>query len=87
MAEAGGPPTRMQTSWHGLFAPAGVAPAIVARLEGEVRRALDVPEVRDRIVKLGLRPVGSTAAEFRIFVAAAVRQFGEMAKLAGIEPE
>jgi tripartite-type tricarboxylate transporter receptor subunit TctC len=87
MAEAGGPPTGVETSWHGLFAPAGISPAILARLEGEIRKALAVPDVRERIVKLGLRPVGSTSAEFRPFFANAVKKFGEMVRLAGIQPE
>jgi len=87
MAEAGGPPTQVQTSWHGLFAPAGVPAAVLARLEDEVRKALAVPEVRERIVTLGLRPVGSTSAEFRPFLADAVKKFAEMVRLAGIQPE
>lgn len=87
MAEAGGPPTGAETSWHGLFAPAGIARAAVNRLESEVRKALDVPDVRERIVKLGLRPVGSTSAEFGPFFADATKRFAEMVKLAGIEPE
>jgi tripartite-type tricarboxylate transporter receptor subunit TctC len=57
------------------------------RLETEVRKAIAVPEVRERIVKLGLRPVGSASAEFKPFFADAVRRFAEMVKLAGIQPE
>ena len=87
MTEAGGPPTGVSTSWHGIFAPARTPPGIVGSIEEEVRKALAVPEVRERIVKLGLRPVGSTSAEFRPFVATAIRQFTEMVKLAGIAPE
>ena len=87
MAEAGGPPTGAETSWHGLFAPAAISRPVVTRIESEVRKALAVPEVRERIVKLGLRPVGSTAAEFRPFFADAVKRFAEMVKLAGIQPE
>ncbi|MCC7484502.1 MAG: tripartite tricarboxylate transporter substrate binding protein [Burkholderiales bacterium] len=87
MTEAGGPPTGVQTSWHGYFAPAATPPAIVARLEAEVRKALAVPGVRERIVKLGLRPVGSTSAAFKAFVADSMTRFAEMVKVAGINPE
>ena len=87
MAEAGGPPTGVEVSWHGLFAPAAIPPAVATRIESETRKALAVAEVHDRIVKLGLRPVGSTSAEFRPFLADAVRKFAEMVKLAGIQPE
>ena len=87
MAEAGGPPTGMEVSWHGLFAPARISRAVVTRLESEVRKAIAMPEVRERIVKLGLRPVGSTSAEFKPFLAEAVKKFAEMVRLAGIQPE
>jgi tripartite-type tricarboxylate transporter receptor subunit TctC len=87
LAEAGAPPTQIDGSWHGLLAPAKTPPALVARLEGEVRKALAVPEVRERFVKLGLVPVGGSAVEFKVFLAAHIKRFGEAAKLAGLEPE
>jgi tripartite-type tricarboxylate transporter receptor subunit TctC len=87
LVEAGAPATRIDGSWHGLFAPAKTPTAIVARLESEVRKALAVPEVRERLIRLGLTPVGSSSAEFRTFVSGAIKRFGEAARLAGIEPE
>jgi len=87
MAEAGGPPTGAEVSWHGVFAPARTPRVLATRIEDEIRKALGLPEVRERIVKLGLRPVGSTSAEFRPFFAESIRRFAEMVKLAGIQPE
>jgi tripartite-type tricarboxylate transporter receptor subunit TctC len=87
LAEAGVAATQIDGSWHGLLAPAKLPPAVLARLEGEVRKALAVPEVRERFVKLGLTPVGSSSAEFRTFLADAIRRMGEAARVAGIEPE
>ncbi|HSC96853.1 MAG TPA: tripartite tricarboxylate transporter substrate binding protein [Burkholderiales bacterium] len=87
LAEAGARPTGIDGSWHGLLAPAKTPPDRLARLEREVRAALAAPEVRGRFAKLGLIPVGSTAAEFRAFLAEAIRRFAEAARVAGIEPE
>lgn len=87
LAEAGAPPTQMDASWHGLFAPARTPAPVLARLESEVRKALALPEVRERFVKLGLNPVGDTAAEFRPFVENAIKRMAEAARVAGIEPE
>ena len=87
MAEAGGPPTGAEVSWHGVFAPARTPRALVTRIEDEIRKAIAVSEVRERIVKLGLRPVGSASAEFRPFFAESIKRFAEMVKLAGIQPE
>lgn len=87
VGEAGGPPTGMDVSWHGVFAPARTPRDIVTKLEAELRKALAVPEVRERITKLGLRPVGSSSQEFTKFFADAIRNFHEMARTAAIEPE
>ena len=87
MIEAGVTGTEMDASWHGLFAPARTPPAVLARLETELRKALARPEVKDQFTKLGLNPVGSTAAEFRPFVANAIRRMGEIVRTAGVEPQ
>ncbi|MBI3043131.1 MAG: tripartite tricarboxylate transporter substrate binding protein [Betaproteobacteria bacterium] len=87
LAEAGAPSTQIGGSWHGLFAPAKMPPAIAARLESDARKALATPEVRERFVKLGLVPVGSSSGEFRKFVAAAIQRFGEAARVAGVARE
>ncbi len=87
MVEAGVSGTEMNASWNGLFAPAKTPANIVARLEGEVRKALAAPEVRERFEKVGLNAIGSTSAEFKPVVASSIRIFGEAARVAGIEPE
>jgi tripartite-type tricarboxylate transporter receptor subunit TctC len=87
MAEAGLSGTQMDASWHGLFAPAKTPAAVLARLESEVRKAFAVPEMRERFVRLGLNPVGDSSAEFRPFVANAIKRMSEAARVAGIEPE
>ena len=86
-AEAGVPGTFIDTSWNGLFVPANTPPAIIARLEGEVRKALAVAEVRERFDKVGLNVIGGSSADFRPHIAASIKRFGEAVKLAGIEPE
>ena len=87
MIEAGITGTEMDASWHGLFAPARTPPAVLARLESELRQALARPEVREQFTKLGLNVVGSSAAEFRPFVANAIRRMGEIVRIAGVEPQ
>ncbi len=86
LAEAGLSPTKMN-SWHGLFAPAKTPPAVLARLEAEVLKAIALPEVRERIAQLDYIPVGSSVAQFRQFFADAVKRSAEAARAAGLEPE
>ena len=61
--------------------------AVIARLESEVRKAFAMPEVRDRILKLGLNPIASSSAEFAPFVVNAITRMSEASRIAGIEPE
>ncbi|MBI2319903.1 MAG: tripartite tricarboxylate transporter substrate binding protein [Betaproteobacteria bacterium] len=63
MAEAGAQDFGLP-GWYGLFAPAGTAREIVESIQRDAVRALNLPEVRDRIVAMGPVPVGSTVREF-----------------------
>jgi tripartite-type tricarboxylate transporter receptor subunit TctC len=87
LAEAGGPLTQIDASWHGLFAPVKTPPAVLAKIEAEVRRAFTLPELRERFTKLGLNPIGGPSAEFKPFVATAIKRMGEAARIGGVEPE
>jgi len=87
LAEEGVPGMEILASWSGLFAPVGTPPAVIARLNAEIRTALAVPLVRERITQIGLRPLGSDAAEFKPYVAEQVRRIAEIVKAAGIEPQ
>lgn len=57
-------------SWYGLVAPAKTPPALVARLNAEVVRAMQSPEFQDKLNALGAEPRGTTPAEFSAFIAA-----------------
>ena len=87
LAEAGGPSTGVNVSWHGMFAPAATPAPLRMRIEAEILKALGQPEVRERVEKLGLYPIGSSSAEFTPFVADAVKRFAEMVRLAGVQAE
>jgi len=85
--ESGLSGTEMPPSWHGMLAPAKTSPAVLAKLSAEVRKALQDPQVRERIVTLGLEPVGGTREAFGKLVVSNIKRFGELVKLAGIQPE
>jgi len=87
MMEAGVPDFEVDSGWQGLYAPADCPREIVAKLQGEVLVALGNPQVRERIAAFGLEPVGSTPAEFRLFVQAEIRKYAVMVRAAGIQPE
>lgn len=70
--------------WNGLFAPAGTPPKVLERLEAETRAALASPELRQRLIDLGVQPVGSSSADFRNFVQSETTRWAGVIKSAGI---
>lgn len=87
MAEAGVSRVEFNEGWHGVFAPAKTPHNIIARLEHHLRTALASSEVKERFATLGLIPVGSSSAEFTPFVSRSIQRLGEMARIAGLQPE
>jgi len=87
LAEAGVPGMEVLSSWTGMFAPARTAAAVQARLHEEVHKAVTTPAVRDRLIGLGVIPVGNAPAEFKTFVAEQVKLIAEIVRAAGIEPQ
>ncbi|MDB5370989.1 MAG: transporter [Roseomonas sp.] len=74
-------------SWHGLFAPAGTPPEIVARLNKEAAAAVRSPTITARFQELGITPVGNTPEEFRTFIASETQRWGNVARKADIRVE
>ena len=73
--------------WFGMFAPARTPPEILDKLAAEVRKAMQKPEVLKRFTQLGVEPAAGTPEEFRKFVMAELKAYGEMARVAGVKPE
>ena len=53
--------------WIGVFVPAATPQPIVARLHDEIRKALQVPEVKDRLAKFGAEPMDMTLDQFEAY--------------------
>jgi len=71
-------------SWYGVLAPAGTPPAIVERLNHEFVRALQLPEVREKIVGLGAEPAGTSPAQFADEISSLLKQWPGIVESAGI---
>ena len=69
--------------WNGLLAPAGTPRPVIAKLHGEIIRALQAPEVRERVANFGFEPVGNSPEEFGEFVKADIAQWARVAKESG----
>ena len=86
-AEAGMPQYRHDGGWFGMFAPANTPADIVEKLAREVRAAMQNPEARDRLMKIGVEPVADSPADFKRFVAAEIKAYAEQVRLAGVKQE
>ena len=73
------------SSWNGISMPAGVAPAIVSRLAQEFAAALRLPDVRDRLMKLGAEVAGVTGPDFGRMVREDVARWAKVVRSAGIK--
>jgi tripartite-type tricarboxylate transporter receptor subunit TctC len=70
--------------WWGVLAPAGLAPAIAARLTAEVQAVLDTPEFATRLQPLGVAPAHVAPAQFRALIARDTARWAAIVKAAGI---
>jgi tripartite-type tricarboxylate transporter receptor subunit TctC len=75
------------TGWFGFFAPAKTPKAIVDALNRGINRALQTPDVVERLSKLGLDPVSATPDTFARIVAADFAKWGPVVKASGFKPE
>jgi tripartite-type tricarboxylate transporter receptor subunit TctC len=72
------------TFWIGLFVPAGTPRTVIDRLNAEAKRALESPEVRERLQELGTDPSPTTSQELERIIRWEIRDNIELAKKAAI---
>jgi tripartite-type tricarboxylate transporter receptor subunit TctC len=73
------------SSWQGVFAPAGTPKDVVGKINGELVRMLNVPEIRRRISQEGADPVGSTPDAFATRVKNEITKWTKVIKTSGIQ--
>ncbi|MDB6165053.1 MAG: hypothetical protein JWQ83_193 [Lacunisphaera sp.] len=74
-------------SWHGVLAPANTPKPIVARLHGEIVKALNQPDSKERLNAQGLDVIGSTPEEFAAYIKSERAKYDKVIKAAGIRAE
>jgi tripartite-type tricarboxylate transporter receptor subunit TctC len=78
-----GYPDLVATVWFSLSGPANLPTDIVERLNAEVNRALELPDVRERLKPEGIVPSRMGVREFSAFVAEELRRWGPIVKASG----
>ena len=83
IAESGVPGFEV-TVWFGLCAPAAVPKAIIAKLNAEVAKAVNSPDLRSRFEQLGVDPQSLTIEQFTVFIKSETARWANVVKEAGI---
>ena len=74
-------------SWFAFFGPAGLPPAVVAKLNAEINKALAQPALRETLEKAGMSTTGGKPEELAALVKSEMAQREKLVKAAGIEAE
>src|SRR5260370_18476501 len=73
------------SGWIGLMAPAGMPREISGRLSREVRKILEIHEIRERFLALGQEPSGNTPEEYAEFLKRQNDRYASIAKQAALK--
>ncbi len=73
--------------WFGFFAPAKTPKGIVDLLNASINRALQSPDVAEKLSKVGIDPATGTPEDFAKIVASDYAKWGPVVKASGFKPE
>jgi tripartite-type tricarboxylate transporter receptor subunit TctC len=86
LAESGYPGLEV-LSWYGVLAPAGTPQNIVRKLNADINRILQSPDVRERLTALGTEPTGGTPEQFAETIKTDTARWAKVVSDAGIRIE
>ena len=87
IASAAGLPGFEAVSWYALMAPAGTPREVIAKIHGDVAKALQLPDVRERLAGMGAEPSGESPAELAARIKAEYDRWGEVVRKANIKAD
>ncbi len=73
------------TSWHGVFAPAGTPKPIVDKMAAEMKRILELPDVKEKLFEIGAVASPMTPEDFAKFIDGERAKWADVVKAAGVK--
>jgi tripartite-type tricarboxylate transporter receptor subunit TctC len=73
--------------WFGYLGPAGLPPRLVELLNGEINRALNLAEIRDRLEATGLTVMNESAQAFAKAMREEHDAYGKLIRAIGLQPQ
>jgi len=74
-------------TWIGFFLPAGTSAEVVNRLNGEINRVVELPDVKDRLSQNGLTHKRNSPAEFAAFIREEIPKWAKAVKDSGAKAD
>ena len=74
-------------NWFGMVVPAKTPPAIITRLNQDFARALNTPDVREKMLTQGMEPVSKTPEAFSKYIQSEITKWAGVVKTSGAKPE
>ena len=71
-------------SWNGIHAPASTPKPIIAKLDAELHNAIASPDIKQRMVDLGMDPAGGTQEQFAALVQSDIAKWGKVIKASNV---
>jgi len=71
--------------WYGLLAPVGTPRSAVEKLNGAVVKALEAPDVREKLLAQGAEPMPGTPEAFASFMREEMAKWAPVVKQAGVK--
>jgi tripartite-type tricarboxylate transporter receptor subunit TctC len=82
-----GVPSLVFEHWWGVMAPAGTPKPVIGKLHGEIVKAVNTPQVRERFSALAVQPRTNTPEEFRALLLSDLERWAKIVKAAGIKSQ
>ena len=82
VAESGVPKFDV-SSWFGVFLPSGTPKPIVTKMNQEIRKIVEIPDVRQKLISLGADPETNTPEEFSAYVKSEMAKWGKVVRDTG----
>lgn len=72
-------------AWYGMVAPAGLPPAVLAKLSDVLSKGTRAADMRDTLINQGAEPVGSSSREFGAFIKSETTKYARVIRQAGVQ--
>ena len=80
----GGVPGFESIAWYGVVAPAGTPKEVVAKLNGEMVRIANMPDIKQRLMEMGSPPVAGTPDQFGALIRSEIPKWAKVVKQANV---